>query len=92
MQVLETLMLMFVNYFSSAILVILFVIPHLLVFALIRKLYDKIKKQKRLNGVIVSEYNYKVIKNHAKGMNESVKKRITTILNTSYSIGNRYWR
>jgi len=82
----------FDNYILLLQFIIIILLPLLFISFLLQIIVDKIRKVKRINGIVISEYNYNVISNHAQQLNESVKTRISAILNTSYNVGDRYWR
>ena len=67
--------------------VICIIAPFIGLLFLSRALIDKLRRLKRINNIMISEYNYNIIKRNAYQLNETIKKRIETILNTA---GNRY--
>jgi len=82
----------FDNYILLIQFIIFVLIPILLISFILQRIVDKIRKVRRINGIVISAYNYNSFKQHASGLNESVKKRIETVLNTYYKVNNRYWR
>jgi|GEM_PF-5392225 len=82
----------FDNYLLIVQFLLVVLVPLILIIHFSLIAYHKIKNEKVINGIVISNYMYNVISNHAKSINEPVKKRISTILNTSYNITDRYWR
>jgi hypothetical protein len=68
---------------------IVFAVPVVLVIVAIRFIASKLRKEKMIK-VYISNYNYKVFVNHAKRLNEPVRKRISTVLNTYHNVTHRY--
>ena len=87
-----TLQYLLYNWEYLMFMLLFFFMPIVLILIAGVKVYDRVKKQKRISNVVVSAYNYKVIRNDAITLSEPIKTRISKILNTHYNVGNRYWR
>jgi purine-cytosine permease-like protein len=90
--VLDVLWFMIDNYEMFVLFILYFLVPLLAFVKLIRYLIDRSRKVRRLNNIVISEYSYKSFKQNAERVQESLRKRISTVLNTHHKINNRYWK
>jgi len=67
--------------FVTALGLILFVAPLLILIAIIRAISDRIRGVKRINNLVISRYAWYALKNDAVLTDSSIKQRVTRIVN-----------
>ena len=68
------------NYIVIVLFIALVLLPLLLLMLLIRLIIDKLRRIKRINNVIISEFAWQMLSYEAKLDNISTRKRIQRIL------------
>jgi hypothetical protein len=71
---------------------ILFVVPVLLVVFLVRVVFDRAMKVRRLNNLRISAYSWKTLCYDANRCNTSPRNRLENIFNNYYKVNNRFYR
>ena len=81
-----------INYEYLLMFISFVLLPLVLISYIIQRIWDKIKKQKRINGLILHEYSIRCLLHDSELSNKTLKQKISDIIHTYYKINNRYWR